>query len=105
MDCFVFPNDETNGELIHYNQKKAVDFRGVIETGLFTTLDSLLDRIQTGTKSSTTKMVIGRLKDEKKIFFNLEAFETYLPNTTEAEIWRLINSIYQKRLKETNERK
>jgi hypothetical protein len=103
MDCFVLPNDKTNGELVHYDLKKALDFRGIVESGLFAALDNLLDQIQFGVKSSTTKMVIGRLKDEKKTHYYLQALDEYSPNSPEAKIWTLIDSIFKKRLEERNE--
>jgi hypothetical protein len=100
MDCFVLPNDEINGELVHYNLKKVLDFRKIMEPGLFVALDGLLDCAQLEAKSKNVKMVLGRLKDEKKTYYYLKALAEYLPNSPEAKIWTLINSIFKKRLEE-----
>ena len=105
MDCFVLPNDETNGELVHYNPNYALDFRGKIELGLFAAMDKLLERIQPNIQESKilAKMVIGRLKDDKRMYWSFSSPTEYRVDSPEAEAWILVRSVFERRLKEKNE--
>jgi len=99
MDCFILPNDETNGELIDYKHRGVIDFIGKSEPGIFKRLDSLLNEISPGSKGEDVKMVVGRLKEDKtKIHYYLRAAESYSQNSSEAKLWATIDTIFFKRL-------
>jgi len=102
MDCFVLPSDEMFGELAHYKRKLNFGFKEKIEPGLFAALFSLLDHIAPGADipAADAGMVIGRLRDEKWSYYNFTAPDRYQPTVPEAEIWRLIDSVFKKRLQE-----
>jgi hypothetical protein len=102
MDCYVLPNGKTNGELINYDLKKAVDFREKSEPDLFVALDSLLNGVKSKTRSPTTQMVLGRLREGKKTHYYLNALDAYSQQVPEAKIWALVNEVFRKWLKETN---
>ena len=102
MDCFVLPSDETNGELVSHNLKIAFDFRKRFEPGLFTALDKLLEQIPRGVEEPKTpvKMVVGRLKDDKRTYWSFRSAEEYSADSPEAKVWALVNSVFDKRLNE-----
>jgi len=101
LDCFVLPTDETNGELVHFKLNRIHSFREETEPGLFALLDGLLDRIGTEQDAPKDKvrMVIGRKKDNKENSYSLQASEEYSPSSPSAEIWGVINSVYEKKVK------
>lgn len=101
LDCTVLPTDETNGELVHYANKKLVQFVGETEPGLFSQLSNLLDRIIAGedTPKESIRLVLGRLKEDKRTYYSLCGADAYPPDSPEAEIWKLINAIYDKRMR------
>ncbi len=102
MDCFVIPSDEHSGELVHFAPNQALDFRGKIEPGLFEALYGLLGGIapEADVPKTEIRMVVGRLKDEKWSYYNFAARDSYQPPAPEAEIWRLIDAVFRKRLHE-----
>ncbi len=103
MDCFVLPNDEINGEFVHYKPNYALDFRGKIEPGIFATLDNLLEHIQPEIEEPTVKMVIGRLKDNKRTYWSFRSAQEYPVDSPEVEVWNLVKSVFEKRLQEKKE--
>ena len=102
MDCFVIPNDEHFGELVDHNHRQILSFRKKIEPGLFEALYGLLGGIapEADIPDMERRMVIGRLKDEKWSYYRFAAPDRYEPTSPEAEIWRLINAVFKKRLQE-----
>jgi hypothetical protein len=102
MDCFVLPSDEHNGELVNFAPNQALDFRGKIEPGLFAALYGMLGDIapEAGIPKTETRMVIGRLKDEKWSYYHFASSDRYQSAVPEAEIWRLIDEVFRKRLQE-----
>jgi hypothetical protein len=102
MDCFVLPNDETSGEFVHMKLKKVLEFRKIVEPGLFVSLDNLLDRAASGAEipRKNLGMVIGRLKNKERKFCYLKALDEYPRESPEAEIWALVNLLFEKRLKQ-----
>jgi hypothetical protein len=105
MDCFVLLNDETNGELVDHNVKIALDFRGKTEPGLFKALDGLLEHIPQDIEEpkKAVKMLIGRLKDDKKMYWSFRSAEEYPSDSPEAKVFALVNTVFEKRLKEKKE--
>jgi len=101
LDCFILPNDITNGELVHFKLNKMQPFRAEIEPGLFTALNNLLDRIPSDseTPKAEARLVVGRIREGTKLHYFLRAAEKYPQEAPETEIWRLVDAIYEKRLK------
>lgn len=103
MDCIVLPDDEMNGELIQYELKKTVDFRGESRDGLYAALDDLLDRVAEADDipRDQVRLVIGRLKNEQRTHYSLKASGQYFPSSPESDIWNLVDSVFEERM-ETN---
>lgn len=101
LDCFIWPDDMTSGELVHFKLKKIQPFRGEVEPGLFATLNNLLDRIPSGseTPKAEVRLVVGRFREGTELHYSLRAAEKYPQEAPETEIWKLIDAIYEKRLK------
>ena len=100
MDCFVLPNDEASGELVHFGPNQCRDFRSELEPGFFAALDGLLSRLTPSAERTTseTKMVIGRLRDTDTQFFKFVSAANYTARSQESEIWSLVDAFYRKRL-------
>ena len=107
FDCIMSPTDRTDGELIHYHPNRAKDFRNVTESGLYAALDNLLDRVAPGQNmpKENVRLAIERLKDGKRTYYWLSASDGYSLRSPEAEIWKLVNTLYEKRLKEVGQSK
>lgn len=101
LDCFVLPDDNTSGELVHFHPNQIREFNQIKEPGLFDALEKLLDQIAVGneTPKKDVRLVLGRLKDDKKTYYSLRSLDDYPVGSPEAEIWELINAVHEKRLK------
>jgi hypothetical protein len=101
LDCFILPDDKINGELVHFKLKKIQPFRGEVEPGLFATLTNLIDRVPSRSETAKTeaRLVIGRMKEGTELHYFLRAAEKYPQEAPETEIWKLVDAIYEKRLK------
>ena len=106
FDCYVSPDDKTNGELIQYSSKQLVDYNGKLEAGLFAALDRLLDRMPSGEDipKGKVRLVLGRSHNGKKTYHFLETLDKYPPTSPPTEIWRLVNAIFEERMREIGQR-
>ncbi len=101
LDCFISADDRANGELVHFKLNKIQPFRDEVEPGLFAALNSLLDRIPSGSEipKAEARLVVGRFREGTELHYFLRAAEKYPQEAPETEIWKLVDAIYEKRLK------
>jgi len=101
LDCFILPDDMTNGELVHFKLNKIQPFRGEVEPGLFAALSDLLGRIPSGseTPKAEARLVAGIIREDIESHYFLGAAETYPQEAPETEIWKLVDAIYEKKVK------
>jgi hypothetical protein len=99
LDCIVLPSDETNGELVHHHPNIVKDFRNKVEPGLYLALKNLIDRLSVGAAIPKTdiRLTLAKFEHEKRTYFSLMAPNYYPPRSPEADVWRLIDVIYEKR--------
>jgi hypothetical protein len=73
-----------------------------VESGLFASLDALLDRIvpEADIPRADIRMTIGRLKEEVRSYFHFASAARYMPTVPEAEVWSLVDAVFKKRLHE-----
>jgi len=101
LDCFILPDDVTNGELVHFKLNTIHPFRGEVESGLFAALTNLIDRIPSSPKTAKTeaRLVIGRIREGTELHYFLRAAEKYPQEAPETKIWKLVDAIYEKKVK------
>jgi hypothetical protein len=101
LDCFIWPDDMTSGELVHFKLKKLQAFKDEKEPGLFAVLDNLINHIPFGSETPKTevRLVVGRSREGTEVHYFLRAAESYPQEAPENKIWKMVDAIYAKRLK------
>jgi len=102
MECFALPTDATFGELVDHEHSRIVDLRENVEPAFFSSLERQLSRIslQEETPDDKLRMIIGAREDESVTYHRLAAPESYPSQSPEAMVWKLVDALFRRRLKE-----